>query len=171
MAASSSSLKFRNRSAVFGWGFMACFLIICAMFTYLLVREGPGNIAINPPENMNPYPPWVLPVVNLVFWMAGIAAAAHFWRIPCQVVEVQPDRSVVVTSRYPFGSERRHIPNDRLRPARVLESHDSEGDPYFECKLSDVDGFSATIAENSSREYCESVCDEFNEAIGRLPAA
>lgn len=169
-AANPPVLIIRNRTALFGWIFIAFFLTICALFSYLLVRDGPGNVPIHPPENMSRYPAWALPAVNMVFWFGGVAAAVHIGRIPMVRVEVRSDRSVVVACRYPLGVESRCITNDQLCAARVFESVDSEGDAYFECRLRAADGFAVTIAESSSREHCETICADFNLVIGKPSA-
>ena len=33
-------MKLSNKAARFGWWFSACFLLICAVFTYILIRDG-----------------------------------------------------------------------------------------------------------------------------------
>jgi hypothetical protein len=55
--------------------------------------------------------------------------------------------------------------------AKVLESTDSEGDPYFECLLTLTDGSTVTIAEGSVRKQCDVACARFNTAIGKFVIA
>ena len=33
-------MKLSNKAARFGWWFSACFLLMCAVFTYMLIRDG-----------------------------------------------------------------------------------------------------------------------------------
>ena len=80
---------------------------------------------------------------------------------------MRPDKSVVVVQRLPFSTSVRHVDTSELSPLQVLESTDSEGDPYFEVHLTTPDGFTVCIAEGHDRQRCASVCLDFNDAIGR----
>lgn len=164
-------MKFRNSIAAFIWGFSFLFLVMCVLFTYLLIRDGASHIPIYPPDIPDFYPPWVMPLVVAVFWLAGIGLAAYAGSKPCVSAEVQADKSVIVTHRYPLRKSVRHIPAARLEPARVIATTDSEGDPYFECQITASDGFTASIAEGHDRGRCESVCASFNDATGKKPEA
>ena len=41
-------MKLSNKAARFGWWFSACFLLICAVFTYILIRDGLARAASSP---------------------------------------------------------------------------------------------------------------------------
>ena len=163
-------MKIRNNIALFGWGMSTVFLVFCGLFTYLVFRDGAGNIQINPPCNTNVYAPWFIQLILAVFWLAGIGVAFHQWSKPCVRVAVHSDDTVVVTRRYPFSKDQRTITTSMLHQAKVHESTDSEGDPYFECLLTLPDGSSVTLAEGSVREQCELVCERFHLAIGKHDA-
>ena len=160
-------MKIRNNIALFGWVMSTVFLTFCGLFTYLVLRDGAGNIQINPPENMNVFAPWFIQLILGTFWLTGIGVAFYQWHKPCVSVAVQPDGTVIVTRRYPFSKDRRNIPSSVLHAAKVRESEDSEGDPYFECLLTLTDGSTVTIAEGSVREQCDLACARFNTAIGK----
>lgn len=162
-----STMKLRNNSAASGWGFSLIFLVMCGLFTYILVRDGSSHIQIYPPDIPEFYPPWVMPLVLAVFWVAGIGFASYVASKPCISVEVRPDKSVVVVNHYPFSKSVRHISAEDLSLAEVIESTDDESDPYFETRISASDGFAVCIAEGHDRERCESVCASFNDAIGK----
>jgi hypothetical protein len=160
-------MKIRNNIALFGWGMSTVFLVFCGLFTYLVFRDGAGNIQINPPCNTNVYAPWFIQLILGTFWLTGIGVAFHLWHKPCVNVAVQPDGSVIITQRYPFSTERRTIHASMLHAAEVRESTDSEGDPYFECLLTLTDGSTFTIAEGSVRKQCDVACALINTAIGK----
>jgi hypothetical protein len=159
-------MKIRNNIALFGWGMSTVFLVFCGLFTYLVFLDGAGNIQINPPGNTNVYPPWFVQLILGTFWLTGIGVAFYLLRKPCVHVAAQPDGTVIITRRYPFSKNRRTIPTSMLHAAKVQESTDSEGDPYFECLLTLTDGSIVTIAEGSVREQCDLACARFNSAIG-----
>jgi len=150
------AMKLRNNAAAFDWGFSAVFLLMCMLFTYILIRDGSSPI---------------MPLVLAIFWYAGIAIAISVTCKPCISIEVQLDRSVVVVNRYPVSRSVRHIKATDLSPAQVVKATDSDGDPYFRATVISSDGFTVCIAEGHDQERCESVCTEFNAAIGKQDAA
>lgn len=160
-------MKIRNNSAAVAWVFSLCFLVVCALFTYILIRDGSSNIAIDPPNISGVYPAWFIPLVLAVFWLAGVGLAIYVSSKPCILVEVLSRRSITIINRYPFRKEVRTIPVAELAPARVIEFKDSEGDTYFQCLIS-APGSAVTIAEGPDRAHCESVCALFNNAIGEM---
>jgi hypothetical protein len=148
----------------------AVFLVFCGLITYIVLRDGAGNIQINPPGNTNVYAPLFIQLILGAFWLTGIGAAFHLWSKPCVNVAVKPEGTVVITRRYPFSKDLRTISTSMLHAAKVQESTDSEGDPYFECLLTLTDGSAVTIAEGSVRKQCDLACARFNEAIGKYDA-
>jgi hypothetical protein len=160
-------MKIKNNIPLFGWGMSSVFLILCGLFTYIVLRDGAGNVQINPPENTNVYATWFVQLILCAFWLAGIGVAFHQWSKPCVTVVVEPDGTVILTLRYPFGKNRLSFPRSMIHAAEVQVSTDSEGDPYFECLLTLSDGSTVTIAEGSVREQCELDCARFNKAIGK----
>jgi hypothetical protein len=160
-------MKIRNNIAMFGWSISTIFLVFCGFFTYILLRDGAGNIQINPPCNTTVYDPLFIQLLMGGFWLAGIGVAINMWDKPCVHVEVRPDGMVVITRRYPFRKDRRIIPSSMLHAAEVRKTTDSEGDTYFECLLTSTDGTTFTIAEGSVREQCDRTCERFKTAIGK----
>jgi hypothetical protein len=158
-------MKIRNNIALFGWVFTTIFLLFCGIMSYIIFRDGASNIQINPPDNKNEYPPWVVLSIMAAFWLVGIGFAAYQWRKPCVHTEVRADGMVVVTMYYPFRRDRRLIPASMFHATEVRETTDSEGDPYFECLLTLIDDTSFIIVEGHSREYCDTVCARFHTAI------
>jgi hypothetical protein len=163
----TNTMKTRNNIALFGWVFSTVFLIFCGLMTYIVLRDGAGNIQFNLPESTNFYAPWAVYLIMGIFWLSGIGIAVHLWRIPCTHVEVRTDGMVVVTQRYLFNKDRRNVPSSMLHTAKVRETTDGEGDPYFECLLILTDGTTFTIAEGSVRKQCDVACALINTAIGK----
>jgi hypothetical protein len=160
-------MKIRNNTALFGWGFSVFFLMGCSAFLYILIRDGSSNIQIYPPKHPEFYPSWVLPAVVSVFWIAGIALANHLFKIPCTKVDVLSDRSVAITSRFPFRKETAVYRNNEIVCAQVVEGKDGDGDPYFTVQMVTNSGKTIEIAESSDRERCDKIASGFNTAMGK----
>lgn len=161
-------MTFRNNIAAFGWCLSALFLAGCAAFTYILIRDGSSHIQIYPPDIPGYYPPWFMPAVLAIFWLAGIGLARHVANKPCIRVEVRLDKSVVITRRYPLKTETQIVRAAEMGPASVVQSEDGDGDPYFRASIALPDGTTLDIWEGSGRELCEVACARFNGAIGKL---
>lgn len=160
-----SMIVLRNFTAAFAWVLSALFLLGCATATYVLLRDGSYGLQVNPPEKTDVYPPWFLPALVLVFWCVGVAVAVHASRKPCVTVRLPQDRSVIVTTRFPFRVfVSSYVPRD-ISPAAVIESEDSEGQPYFRVEAGLPDGRRIDIAEGHSRPHCEATCERFNKAL------
>jgi hypothetical protein len=138
---------------------------MCAVFTWLFIRDGASRIPINPPDNPNFFPVWFPPVVMAFFWIGGLGLANFLRKIPCVRVEVLPDGAVVIRRRYPFRTETLVYPARKLDPAQVVAGKDNDGDPYYTVQLMQPDGSAVDIAESSDRDHCESVCSRFNDAM------
>lgn len=160
-------MKLRNNIAAFGWGLSAAFLLICTMFTYILIRDGSSNISIYGPDTLEIYPVWFMPMVVAVFWLVGVGFAIYVARKPCTAIEVRHDKSVLVLTRYPLTKSVCNFSARDLSAAQVVESTDSDGDPYFRVAVTGPNGFSICIAEGHDLGRCASVCSEFNVAIGK----
>jgi hypothetical protein len=158
-------MSFRNYIAAFGWGISVFFLLGCTAFTYILIRDGVSHIQINPPENVDYYPPWFMPVVLAVFWLGGYGLAVYVASKPCVRVTVLPDKSVTVSKRYPFKTEVHSVQAGKMNPAQLVETRDSESEPYFYSRITLPNDDTVDIAEGNQRELCEAACDQFNGAI------
>ncbi|NTV96015.1 MAG: hypothetical protein HGA75_11475 [Thiobacillus sp.] len=146
---------FQNRTALFGWVLSALFLLFVAAMTYVLLRDGP------PPGY-----PWPAPAILMgLFWLFGLAGAGYCASKPCLTVTAGQASTLVVVRRYPFGREERRVPLAEVEPARVIESRDDDGDPYFQARAELNDGSRLDLAEGHDRARCESVCARFNQAL------
>lgn len=145
---------YRNRTAAFAWGVSAAFLLVVAAMTYLLFRDGP------PPGHPMP----VMAVILAVFWLGGLGLAAYVAGKPCLTVTVTPGASMVVVERFPFRRRERRFASADVDPARVIESRDDDGEPYFLAQAGLQDGTRLDLYEGHDRERCASVCESFNRA-------
>ena len=133
--------------------FAAAWLSMLAAMTRLLFTEGvPGETAL-------------ISGIFALFWIGGVGLAAYVSSKPCTTVSVERDRRVSCTRRYPFRVQRWRLGAGAVSPAVVVESTDSEGDPYFYARIAGEDE-SFDLAESHGREYCEAACERFNSALG-----
>ena len=148
--------EFRNDKAVFLWGFMAVWLAMLAVMTYVAVRDG-GFPQIGG---------WTWAVLAL-FWLTGIAAArwaATFARVRVTLTA----GGVVVRERFPFSTmEKRYRSRDLAAP-HIDERKDSDGDPYFVCELELPGGRRVAVAEGSHRPDVEAALDKLKESLASV---
>lgn len=120
-----TSFILRNRIPAFGWAFIAIFLLFTALFTWLLVRDGP-------PASQ---PPWLPKLVLAAFWFVGVSVAAQLWAIPCTSLTQAADGSLLFASRTPLRRRAERIPRRDIAGVEVVAGRDSEGDPYWRTEL------------------------------------
>lgn len=150
----TSVLIFRNRIALFQWVFAALWVAMLGAMTWLLATQGP------PPG----YSMVSTAAIMLAFWMAGAGLIAYVGRKSCTTVAVGPGEAVACTRRYPFRVERWKLSCKSISRAELVESVDDESDPYFYSRIKAAGGLMFDLAESHSREYCEAVCERFNQA-------
>jgi len=112
-------------------------------------------------------------VIMGVFWIAGLGFSAFAAGRPCMIVTVQPG-TVRIVHQYPFSRKQRDVSYGELERAQVVESRDSEGDPYFYARTRLKDGSNVDLFESHRREKCETVCATFNDTVSagsRAPRA
>jgi hypothetical protein len=150
------SISFQNRRAGFLWGFAALWLAMLLAMTGVLLRDGP-------PEG---YSVHATLAIGALFWMAGLGLLSFIAGKPCCQLSLQADGQVRLRWRYPFHLVDKTLPAASLLPAEVVETRDSEGDPYFLARVRSREGDVMDIAESILREECEQVSRELN---ARLP--
>jgi hypothetical protein len=153
-------MVFRNYKAAFLWGFMAIFMSLVALMTWVLFRDL---------SKSQSHGVWQSVIMG-VFWIAGLGFSAFAASQPCVKVVVAHG-FVRIVHRYPFSRLEHELPYDRAKPAQIVESRDSEGDPYFSARAGMVDGLPIDLFESHSRGKCEAVCVEYNAAVFGLPKA
>lgn len=148
-------VTFQNRTAIFLWGFTVAWIgMLCAM-TYVLVRDGaPDGHSVA-----------ATVLVAAVFWAAGIGLAFFAASKPCYFVAVYRGSRIAATWRYPHKVICKVVPRPQVEPALVVDSKDSDGDPYYFARAALLQGEPLDIAESHAREVCEKACHRFNEAL------
>jgi hypothetical protein len=146
---------FQNRIALFLWGFAAVWLTILVAMTYVVLRDGPPAGSSVP----------VVVLVMSAFWICGIGLGAFISTKPCFFVTVDRSSSVTATWRYPHKVVRKVLRAASIKPATVVNSQDSEGDPYFYARVVSLGGEAIDIAEGHNRSVCEQACERFNLAL------
>jgi hypothetical protein len=149
------TVTFQNRLAGFLWGFAAVWLTMLLAMTYVVLRDGP-------PEGSSA--PTVV-IVMALFWIGGIGLGAFVSTKPCIFVTIEQGNSVSATWRYPHKVVRRVLPAASVLPAAVIDSRDSDGDPYFYARANTIDGEPIDITEGHSQKDCEQACERFNSAL------
>lgn len=148
-------MTFLNNSAAYVWGFAAIFMLVVAAMTYVFIHDGA-------PAGYSPL--FVFGVVTF-FWIGGLGLSAFAASKHCLHVTVQPDSSIYIVWRYPFKKKARSVLPAELTPAKVFESRDDEGSPYFRARVTLADTTTIDLAEAHRRESCESTCQRFNAAV------
>jgi len=102
-----------------------------------------------------------------VFWLSAIGFTWLALQKYCTTVRILPTGKVDVQICYPHRRIRQwYAFSDLQDAAKVIETEDNDGDPYFLCQLSIGYPFAqpVVIAEGS-RAQCEAARLAFNEAV------
>jgi len=135
----------RNNAAIAVWVFMAVWMGMLCLFTYIFMRDGG-------------IPDFGLlgPVFFGVFWLGGLGATAWALSQPRIRVTIAGQR-VVTRESWLWRARERRYDAAQLRVPELLVDKDSDGDPYFKCLLRLPDGV-LTVAEGHARPKLEAVC-------------
>ena len=150
MTATRPHAPITNRSAAFGWVFMAIWLAMLVMFTRLFIREG----------GFHQFSRDIEIAILAVFWLGGMAGVAHVLSAPLIRVERIGD-TLIVTERWPLSSRRHRLPTGTRPQASVTAERDSDGDTYFACRLTLPDGRAVDVFRSPVRAEAE-------DALARL---
>lgn len=150
-------ILFQNRRAAFLWGFAALWLGLLAAMTWVTVRDGP-------PDG---YSVHATLVVGAFFWLFGLGLLSFIAEKPCYRLSIRGDGQVELRWRYPFHARRKTLSLAQLMPAEVIDTRDSEGDPYFLARVRSHEGDVVHIAESAARQECEQACDTLNAVLLR----
>ncbi|CAH0312580.1 hypothetical protein ROS9278_05000 [Roseomonas sp. CECT 9278] len=132
----------RNRMAAVGWGFMAVWLGMLLMFTFIMGRDGP-----------HPSQPALLQQGVLAgFWIVGLTVAGHVLAKPCTRLSVDADGAAQLVRRTPFGREVETWPPGAIAAVEVREGKDDEGDPYWQTYMVAQDAAERMIREGRDPE-------------------
>ncbi len=150
MTATRPHAPIANRSALAGWVFMAIWVAMLVIFTWLFIREG----------GFHQFSRGIELAIMAVFWLGGLAGVAHVLSAPLIRVERIGD-DLTVTERWLFSSRRHRLPSGTPPPATVIAERDSEGDTYYACRLTLPDGHPVDVFRSPVRAEAE-------DALARL---
>ena len=155
-----SRLTFRNRLAWTIWTFIALWMTFLAAMTWVVVRDGPpdGHSAAT------------TTAIGALFWAAGIGLSTWACTFRVLRVDVQDSGALDVIWRSPVRVERRRVEARDVRPAVVVDGKDSDGDPYYYCRVTLADGATLDLAEGHARPPIEEAAARFNTATRRAHA-
>ncbi|BDG72226.1 hypothetical protein [Roseomonas fluvialis] len=131
------AFEIRNRMAAVGWGFMAVWLGMVGLFTFIMGRDGP-----------HPSQPALLQQGVLAgFWIVGLTVAGHVMSKPCTSLSVATDGTATLVRRTPLRREVETWPPGAITAIEVRAGKDDEGDPYWHTMLVAADGAEHMIRE------------------------
>lgn len=152
----SSSFVIRNRMAAVGWGFMAVWLGMLALFTFIMGRDGP-----------HPSQPALLQQGVLAgFWIIGVTVAGHVLSKPCTRLSVDAGGQATLVRRTPFGREAETWPPGGIATVEVRAGKDDEGDPYWRTFLVAHDGAERLIREGRDPDDQHDLAATLRAALG-----
>lgn len=149
-------LLIRNRIALFGWGFMAVWLLVLGVFTWLMARDGP-----HPSQ-----PAWAQLGALALFWLIGLPGAGYVFSLPSTALRVTADGAVSLTRRTPFVREVETWPAGGIAVVEVRAGTDGEGDPYWRTMIVATDGRERMILEGRAPEEQEALASKLRAALG-----
>jgi hypothetical protein len=155
MATPAPTFEIHNRIAIAGWVFMLAWLGLLALFTWLMVRDGP-----HPSQ-----PAWLQQGVLALFWLVGIPVAGHLFSLPMTRLSVDASGTAALVRRTPFGREVETWPPGTIAGIEVRAGKDDEGDPYWRTFLRGADGRERLIREGRLPEDQQAIAARLRAAL------
>lgn len=155
-----AKVEFRNRKPLFGWAFMAAWLIASVILTWRFGREA-GSPQM---------PVWWFVLLAAMCWAYGIHGSIRFFAIPSVSLAIDGSRAVLRES-FPWKTREERFRLDAAAPPVIEEGKDGEGDPYFFCRIVTPAGRVVTVAESGNRSDVEAAQAKLLAAIGTTPRA
>jgi hypothetical protein len=143
---------FRNRLAWAIWIFMALWMTCLVAVTWVVIRDGP------PAGHSSAF----TAAVGALFWAVGLGGAVWAYSLRILRVDVQDSGALDVTWRSPLRAERRRVEARDVPSATIIDGKDSDGDPYFTCRVTLADGTTLDLAESHHRPTIEDTAARFN---------
>lgn len=153
-------LEFRNNMAIAGWVFMAIWTGVLCLFTYIFMRDG----------GFRQYDPAVEWAILALFWLFGLGGCSSFFGMPRFRMTIV-NGQVTVNERWLLRRSTETFSLKVMAEPVVIRDKDSEGDPYFRCRVITPAGRSIIVSESNDEEKVRAVCKTLTEAIGRRPAS
>lgn len=146
----------RNNAALFAQGVMVAWLALLAVFTWLVGRDGA-------PQGLSGT---LTAALLAFFWLGGLAGAAWAFNRPRVSLEVAADGSLRLDNTHRLRRRREVIAPGSLAAIDLVQTTDSDGDPYFTCWLRLRDGRSFAVAEGHGRQALEGDARRLRAAMG-----
>ncbi len=147
---------YRNTISAVIWAFVGLWVCGVLSMTYLLWRDGTPNGDS----------PWFVGAVVATFWLFAIFFIRFAASRPCTWVRIDANGRIQIVQRYPHRAIRGEFSPTEIGDATLVETTDSDGDPYFICQLAVGYPFlePVRIAEGG-REHCEQIRTEFDAKV------
>lgn len=145
-----------NRTVWFIWLFTVAYAVGVFSMLYSLLRDGlpPGDSAFKV-------------TVFIAVFLSGLGIFVWQSCTKCTTTVTQlHNKRLSVVAQYPFMRLSHELALSDAQPAIVVETKDSDGDPYFYTQISVGYPFKepVKIAEGS-REFCIAARDQFNALL------
>ncbi|HEY1143464.1 MAG TPA: hypothetical protein VGE68_05460 [Sphingomicrobium sp.] len=144
-------LVVRNRAPMFVRGFMLTFLMGVSLMTYVALRD-------RPPE---PHKWW--PLIMAAFWACGAFGLYFSLNQEVAVLRIDGPRSIQVERGKAFRRESLWTDHARFW---IVESTDSDGDPYFKLTM-DAPGGALVVREGHHKPALEDLLKKVEAALKR----
>lgn len=156
MTAAPRPVCLRNRLPAFGWVFAACFDAMLLGFLWVIVRDGwPKDV-----------PFWVQWPIVAMFVISAIWLSVWLFGMPMTEARIGRDRVLQLKRRWLLRSSAERIRAEQVTSVQMFEDTDSDGDPYFRCRLWLKDGTHADLNEGWDRERVAADVARIREALG-----
>jgi hypothetical protein len=155
-----SGSTFRNRMAWVLWVFATVWMTFLVAMTWVVVRDGP-------PDGHSLA---TTAAIGALFWAAGIGLSTWACTFRVLRVDVHDGGALDVVWRSPLGAERRRVEARDVPQAMIVAGKDTDGDPYYYCRVTLADGAILDLAEGHARPPIEETAARFNTAIRQAHA-
>jgi len=149
-------MQFKHNLPIAIWCLATFMDAVVLAFVALFLKDGPFS---------EPLFNWAFALGLLVIaYMIG----SHAFSKPCVRLTLEAS-GIRLRLRYPLTAQTLNYRLDQLQAARLVETKDSEGDPYFTFCITFADGRIIELAEGS-RDVSEPVLTEFTTALRAVGA-
>lgn len=131
---------------------------ILTFFTIMFISEG----------GFHQYDPAVEWAVLGLVWLFGLGGCSAFFGTPRIRVTIA-DGQVTVREAWLIRRSTETFPLKAMPEPRLLREKDSDGDPYFRCRLKTPLGRSVIVSESNDEQVVVDVCQKLKDAAGRWP--